>query len=377
MKNTKDNKKDKKVLIGALGIAAVIAAGSTFAWFTSSDEVTNRLTASADYGVSITETFTPPEEWLPGQEINKDVAAVNTGNLSALVKLEFEGALTLKAEGDGVAVSGFASADKDTLDKLTAADVASLQAGGYLAVAPEGVTTGIVGTDFDATDDDVPGLYLFRREIKVDDETTTYDYSGYYYDGDDYYGLQTIDDVDSDGNAVRTVDVLRDKGDTLTEADITGIKLKNFEEKVIPADDSQISWNYDKVYTDNVAILTYHPTGATNTAKDIVINVNLTNLGNGNTANEWQYLNEKGFYYTNDVEPGEATNKLIDSVSLDESVQAGAYTNMDFDLTVKLNSVQVTYADDSQTEGVDSASSLGASAAATNTGKEISSIKWS
>ena len=45
MKNTKDNKKDKKVLIGALGIAAVIAAGSTFAWFTSSDEVTNRLTA--------------------------------------------------------------------------------------------------------------------------------------------------------------------------------------------------------------------------------------------------------------------------------------------------------------------------------------------
>ncbi|WP_297960793.1 BsaA family SipW-dependent biofilm matrix protein [uncultured Ruminococcus sp.] len=377
MKNTKNDKKDKKVLIGALGIAAVIAAGSTFAWFTSSDEVTNRLTASADYGVSITETFTPPEEWLPGQEINKDVAAVNTGNLSALVKLEFEGALTLKAEGDGVAVSGFASADKDTLDKLTAADVASLQAGGYLAVAPEGVTTGIVGTDFDATDDDVPGLYLFRREIKVDDETTTYDYSGYYYDGDDYYGLQTIDDVDSDGNAVRTVDVLRDKGDTLTEADITGIKLKNFEEKVIPADDSQISWNYDKVYTDNVAILTYHPTGATNTAKDIVINVNLTNLGNGNTANEWQYLNEKGFYYTNDVEPGEATNKLIDSVSLDESVQAGAYTNMDFDLTVKLNSVQVTYADDSQTEGVDSASSLGASAAATNTGKEISSIKWS
>ena len=377
MKNTKNDKKDKKVLIGALGIAAVIAAGSTFAWFTSSDEVTNRLTASADYGVSITETFTPPEEWLPGQEINKDVSAVNTGNLSALVKLEFEGALTLKAEGDGVAVSGFASADKDTLDKLTAADVASLQAGGYLAVAPEGVTTGIVGTDFDATDDDVPGLYLFRREIKVDDETTTYDYSGYYYDGDDYYGLQTIDDVDSDGNAVRTVDVLRDKGDTLTEADITGIKLKNFEEKVIPADDSQISWNYDKVYTDNVAILTYHPTGATNTAKDIVINVNLTNLGNGNTADEWQYLNDKGFYYTNDVEPGEATKKLIDSVSLDESVQAGAYTNMDFDLTVKLNSVQVTYADDSQTEGVDSASSLGASAAATNAGKEISSIKWS
>ena len=62
MKNTKDN---KKVLIGALGIASVIAAGSTFAWFTSSDEVTNRLTAAADYGVSITETFTPPRGMAP------------------------------------------------------------------------------------------------------------------------------------------------------------------------------------------------------------------------------------------------------------------------------------------------------------------------
>lgn len=375
MKNTKDNKKDKKVLIGALGIAAVIAAGSTFAWFTSSDEVTNRLTASADYGVSITETFTPPEEWIPGQEINKDVSAVNTGNLSALVKLAFEGALTLKAEGDGVAVSGFASADKDTLDKLTAADVTSLQAGGYLAVAPEGVDTGIVGTDFDATEDDVPGLYLFRREIKVDDETTTYDYSGYYYDGDDYYGLQTIDDVDDDGNAVRTVDVLRDKGATLTEADITGIKLRNYEDKVIPADDGQLSWDYSKVNSDKVAVLTYHPTGASNTAKDIVINVNLKNLGTA--ADQWQYIDGKGFYYTDDVEPGESTVKLIDSVSLDESVQAGAYTNMDFDLTVKLNSVQVTYADDSQTEGVDSASALGASASATIEDKEITKVQWS
>ena len=375
MKNTKDNKKDKKVLIGALGIAAVIAAGSTFAWFTSSDEVTNRLTASADYGVSITETFTPPEEWIPGQEINKDVSAVNTGNLSALVKLAFEGALTLKAEGDGVAVSGFASADKDTLELLNADDVASLQAGGYLAVAPEGVDTGIVGTDFDATEDDVPGLYLFRREIKVDDETTTYDYSGYYYDGDDYYGLQTIDDVDDDGNAVRTVDVLRDKGATLTEADITGIKLKNFEDKVIPADDGQLSWDYSKVNSDKVAVLTYHPTGASNTAKDIVINVNLKNLGTA--ADQWQYIDGKGFYYTDDVEPGESTVKLIDSVSLDESVQAGAYTNMDFDLTVKLNSVQVTYADDSQTEGVDSASALGASASATIEDKEITKVQWS
>ena len=58
--------------------AAMIIAGSTFAWFTSKDEVTNRLTANSDYGVSIVESFAPPANWLPGQTVNKDVYAVNT-----------------------------------------------------------------------------------------------------------------------------------------------------------------------------------------------------------------------------------------------------------------------------------------------------------
>lgn len=133
MKNTKDNKKDKRVLIGALGVAAVIAAGSTFAWFTSSDEVTNRLTASADYGVSITETFTPPEEWLPGQEINKDVAAVNTGNIDAYVRLDLKHALQGTQLGDGIAyTTGTAPTLTDAV-VLTDAERISLQAGGYLA----------------------------------------------------------------------------------------------------------------------------------------------------------------------------------------------------------------------------------------------------
>ena len=49
MKNNKNSKKnDKKLLIGSLGLASVVAAGATFAWFTSEDQVTNRLSAEAD-----------------------------------------------------------------------------------------------------------------------------------------------------------------------------------------------------------------------------------------------------------------------------------------------------------------------------------------
>ncbi|WP_026052877.1 BsaA family SipW-dependent biofilm matrix protein [Ruminococcus flavefaciens] len=130
MKNNNE-KKDKKILIGALGVAAVIAAGSTFAWFTSSDEVTNRLTASADYGVSISESFTPPTEWLPGQEIKKEVAAVNTGNIAAYVRLDLKHALQGTQAGDGVAYSS--SVATTGLTPLTANEIKTLEAGGYLA----------------------------------------------------------------------------------------------------------------------------------------------------------------------------------------------------------------------------------------------------
>lgn len=84
------SKRRRKVLGASCILAALIIAGSSFAWFTSKDEVTNRLTATADYGVSIVEDFTPPQDMTPGQKVNKDVSAVNTGNVDALVRLALE-----------------------------------------------------------------------------------------------------------------------------------------------------------------------------------------------------------------------------------------------------------------------------------------------
>lgn len=94
----KKTNRQKRTLIGALCVAAVIMAGSTFAWFTSQDEVTNRLSASANYGVTIAEDFQPPENWLPGQKINKDVSAVNTGNVDAFVRMWLGGQMRLLNE---------------------------------------------------------------------------------------------------------------------------------------------------------------------------------------------------------------------------------------------------------------------------------------
>jgi alternate signal-mediated exported protein len=93
----KGRKDERRVLLGAIVVAGVITAGSTFAWFTSTDEVTNRLSASASYDVSIAEDFQPPEDWLPGQTINKDVSAVNTGNIDAFVRMWLEGEMSVLA----------------------------------------------------------------------------------------------------------------------------------------------------------------------------------------------------------------------------------------------------------------------------------------
>lgn len=356
--NTKNSKKEKRVLLGALCLAAVVAAGSTFAWFTSQDEVTNRLTAHGDYGVSITEDFTPPDDWVPGQTINKDVSAVNTGNISAFVKLELSGAFNLTVEtADGEDVecgksyvnatnTATVSGNGHILDVLSEDEVKSLQAGGYLAVAPKDIETGNVGTDFETTKE---GLYLFRREIK-DGDTTTYDYSGYYYSNLGIYcGLKTI--VDENGSL--TADVLRDKGETLTAEEIDSVKLKSYESKTI--ENKDVVWDYSKVSSDNLVTATYYPNGKDNPgAKDIKINIALDNIGDGTAADTWQYIEDTGFYYTDDVEPGETTEILVDSVTLDKDTKQEAFQTMDFDLTVKLNSVQVT----KNEEGVETADAV-------------------
>ena len=83
----KRKKNRKAVLVTSCVMAALIVASSSFAWFTSKDEVTNRLTATADYGVTLVEDFKPPEDMTPGQKVNKDVSTVNTGSVDAFVRL--------------------------------------------------------------------------------------------------------------------------------------------------------------------------------------------------------------------------------------------------------------------------------------------------
>jgi len=104
---------DLRLFFGRIG-NIILFACNTFAWFTSSDGVTNRLSANAKYDVTIAEDFQPPENWVPGQSINKDVSAVNTGNVDAFVRMWLGGQMRLLNEETTTMVEAPTATDKLT-----------------------------------------------------------------------------------------------------------------------------------------------------------------------------------------------------------------------------------------------------------------------
>ena len=257
-----NSKKRRRVLRVSCILAALIIAGSSFAWFTSKDEVINRLSANADYGVSIVESFAPPENWLPGQEVNKDVYAVNTGNVAAFVEETVSGKLTITTEvaKDDISANSV---------KLTAAERYAVEAGSYLAYKPdtsnkelgvqvvsmipdatnlEGYTTADAATDFTP---DAAGLYVFRRSIGVDADTKveTFKYEAYYFDGHDYYKVTDLS-VTPDGTSYA--------GDNVTtDGNLTGATAKFVEEETKTINPTALTYD-----SDNNRLVASYDTGA-------------------------------------------------------------------------------------------------------------------
>ncbi len=405
-KNSKKN--ERRALIGALCLAAVIAGGSTFAWFTSKDEVTNRLTASADYGVSIVEDFTPPEDWLPGQKINKDVSAVNTGNVDAYVRLAILNDLKVNVKGSGAGVDSDATAlptaptDEEFVElNLTAVEgtaqtatanavaktansVSTLQAGGTLVWTPDGavqptdaqnVSAGddVTNTDpdYDEADQFKPtktGLYIFKRTVYEDPNGKEVKYSGYFYDKDTgkYYALETepntvyingitVTDANNDGvpESVSGVKLATTKDITVSNTDTAAPKLidiKWYKGAVGETGES----NANNVTAGNTAATWIQLSYEGVTGKPILIDIELAS----GWADNWTYIqtnndpkvddkNDFGYFYYNDiVKAGNTTPKLIDSVTLDSAVTQDAYNDLVYDLSVVLDSVQIAKNED-------------------------------
>lgn len=78
----------KKSTIGFIGGCAALAiiAGS-FAFYTSTNTLDNRLQTSK-YGETATEKFTPDKNWQPGKEVEKVYGVKNTGGENLIVRIK-------------------------------------------------------------------------------------------------------------------------------------------------------------------------------------------------------------------------------------------------------------------------------------------------
>ncbi len=278
----------------------------TFAWFTSKDEVTNRLSASGDYDVSIVESFAPPAKWVPGQAVNKDVYAVNTGNVEAYVKESVTSVMTIVTEE---ATTDLTKPDADCIE-LSAGERYVVEAGAYLAYAPlaseytydtgddagkvksglkviamnpdfkndNGYTSADPVTDFKP---DAEGLYVFRRSIGVDSKTQleNYTYDAYYYvpgadkttvskqvvgtdaDGDNKGKYKWVSDTDATDFVWTTDQTKPDGYSAVTEnADVAGVAGKFYKVSNLAVTPEKATFAGDEDQRDGMVSATTAPT---------------------------------------------------------------------------------------------------------------------
>ena len=253
------------------------------------------------------------------------------------------------------------------------------------------------------------GLYLFRRNVQetADGTENTYEYSGYYYDAslNKYFALHTGVGANGHSDYVLPAGTINDNSTATPSSDqvlpvkiATGkqVFLYTASEQVLDNATNKLNWKYEDASDAEGDV---HPArfvvsyGAGD--KAIEINIDLANIGTG--EEKWTAIKDNDtaptqlttFYYTNDVEAGDTTTKLVDSVTLSKDTDNDAYLAFDFDLNVFLESVQVTM-DEAGNELLTpvatwSATEEGNPAVAVNTGAttnatvgapEINSITW-
>lgn len=151
--------RSKKIAGMGVAMAALLAIGGTFAYYTSTHTVDNTL-ETGEYGDVMTEVFTPDSNWEPGEEVDKSVGVTNTGDYDIVVRVSME-ETWIDAEGSELISLGItevydASSQIDKEDGTVTGDGSVV----YKALASSGWTYN--GTD---------GYWYYNSILASDDST--------------------------------------------------------------------------------------------------------------------------------------------------------------------------------------------------------------
>ncbi|MDR1264898.1 MAG: hypothetical protein LBK42_04855 [Propionibacteriaceae bacterium] len=316
--------KRQTVSVCAAGaLAAVMAVAATFAWFTAHDSVTNSLEIAqiADGSVSLVKDSPPPAEWLPGQEVPRQVAVANNGSGNVLARVSFEEVMTkldAPAKANDAPLSGsqipqFFQADRYLIDPYE--DPKDLQ---IAYINSSGVEN-----------DGLPaGLSLKMHKVVISDQTS---YT--------FVPLHALDGA----NAGKYQRVTADFGWQNGKLIVSNIKYWAFDGQAT----TQAAWaEFTQPMTGAAAaVRPLAEIGYPATDKDgqkITLNYTDKAALSQPANDQWYYNAGDGFfYYIGRVGPGLVTPQLLNSLSLDVTADSG-YSGLRLDLIVNLEAIQNT-----------------------------------
>lgn len=310
-------KSKKKWTIVAITLASIATLSATFAWLQSQDNAKNHFEGSiAGNDVEVVETFTPPTNWIPGQEINKDVAVLNTGNYRSMIRVSFSEILKKLENPESKTSSDTALLNNKTKEQLYLVPFndSALKNGDW-------TDANVVEKTFTVTGGEYSGTYVLKvkEQSNVTNTGTTYRYVSYWENGTTKYYAK-----------VSSYERTKEGVVTPSTAEFKYIDL---------APKSLIfqAWG-----PNNPPQLTIDSEGkaTVKSASDSNILLNFVNLSETPMAGKWFYNTADGcFYYISIVNPQEQTAQLLDSVTLSDRAD-NSYSMFTFDLEVFGESIQ-------------------------------------
>ena len=332
------------VLAMAIIFALITAVSATFAWFTSKDSVTNHLETDqfTNGDVKIVEVFDPADPLNPGVDVNKDVGAVNTGSSDALLRISFAEVLR-KLDNGGKPSAANALWNGGTTSIPQLFDSKALATGGAYTAANgwENITAAPAGT-FDISKLGIPSGVTVLYKATVIGTKTSYQFVAYgtitaQVPATKYDGLyQNV-----------TADFQYDKA--TKEVTVTNGNW-GFWQFTLPNSDTKVKWaellafaDIDQSFgTETLPTIILPRTAAQSDPliEMLFTNAVTTNLTQCNDGDWWYNQADGYFYYIGKIGSGQSTkNNLLDAVGLNANADS-AYCNLNYDLIVKMESIQ-------------------------------------
>jgi predicted ribosomally synthesized peptide with SipW-like signal peptide len=353
-------RKHKSLILAMAVILAIatVASASTFAWFTASDTVTNRL-ANKQYGndsVKIFEVFDPDTPLEPGVRVRKDVGAINTGETPAVVRISFAEVLEKINDAAGQYPSMKSAKWTDAGLAATPKNIPALFNGAVYEGDPDWVT--LTAANFATYFTGAAPAFPTDIVIKFK-ETSVTESTGMvrkYYNFVYYTTALTSAEAEFNGKYQRVQPTGWAFNNSARTLAWTGWEYVTFNMQV-----TNVKWGAldHPTVEPEAAFPQNQPLNAdfVGTPLSTASRLDLTNkyiqlffsayvktdLSACDYGDWWYNQGDGYFYYIGLLAPGQTTNMMLSSVYMSpaaSNVEGNDYSGLHYDLIVKMNAIQ-------------------------------------